>query len=199
MSYVTENERVSSKRRACVFAASRTGNNAEHVAAARDVGRLVSRLEWDAVYGGGPAGLMGAFADGFLSGGGRLMGVVPEDLYVKERGQTPTGVEIVTTPTIYERKQKMIEGIDLFIALPGGVGTLDELFEVVEMKYHGEINARIALFSPDDFWHKIEELMQTLAQVGYVSARHMQIMERLSNIDELELLMLDVTAYKLQT
>lgn len=183
--------RAGQRPRACIFAASRIGRNSEHADAARDVGQLLSRLGWEAVYGGGPAGLMGAFAQGYLAGGARLTGVVPEDLYMKERHQAFAGVEIVTTPTIYERKRRMIEGIELFIALPGGIGTLDELFEVVEMKYHGEISARIALYSPDGFWNQIDALMEKFSLEGYVTPIHREIMERPSSIAAVEEILLE--------
>lgn len=183
--------RSNSQRRACVFAASRQGATPQHDQDAEDVGRLLALHGWDVVYGGGPAGLMGVFARSFLRSGRRLTGIVPKDLAAREEAQKIPGVTIETTPTIYERKRRMIEGTDLFVVLPGGIGTLDELFEVIEMKYHGETAARIVLYSSDGFWDVVHDLVDRLLELGYVTPMHRRLIDRVSTVAALETLVIE--------
>lgn len=179
-------------RRACVFASSRFGACRAHEASARDVGRLLAERKWDTVFGGGPDGLMGAFARSFLAAGTSLVGVVPNDLFVKEQGQGMPGLTILTTPTIFERKRRMIEGTDLFIALPGGIGTLDELFDVLEMKFHGETTARIVLFSPDHYWDALTTLFDSMMAAGYVTHAHKTLLDRVADCRALEKILIEI-------
>ncbi|HEX9207333.1 MAG TPA: TIGR00730 family Rossman fold protein [Steroidobacteraceae bacterium] len=112
----------------CVFCGAALGNGPEYAAAARAVGAEIGRRGWTLVYGGGHVGLMGVLADSALAAGARVVGVIPKFLYDREvahRGLTQ--LEIVAS--FAERKQRMGELSDAFLSLPGGVGTMDELFE----------------------------------------------------------------------
>ena len=112
----------------CVFCGAAFGNGPEYAAATRAVGAEIGRRGWTLVYGGGHVGLMGVLADSALAAGARVIGVIPRFLYDKEvahRGLSQ--LEIVTS--FAERKQRMGELSDAFLSLPGGVGTMDELFE----------------------------------------------------------------------
>ncbi len=179
------------ERRACVFAASREGATPQHVQDAVDVGHLLAKHGWQVIYGGGPAGLMGVFARSFLRSGKPLWGIVPEHLATREREHVIDGVIIEATPTIYQRKQRMIEDTDMFVVLPGGIGTLDELFEVIEMKYHGETNARIVLYSTDGFWDPIYALVDHLLALGYVTPKHRLLVDRVSEVAALEAIVIE--------
>jgi uncharacterized protein (TIGR00730 family) len=114
----------------CVFAGSSSGARAEYAAGARELGRALAARGIDLVYGGARVGLMGALADEVLLAGGRAIGVMPESLVAKEvahRGLT----QLHVVKTMHERKAMMSDLAQGFIALPGGMGTLDELFEIV--------------------------------------------------------------------
>jgi uncharacterized protein (TIGR00730 family) len=112
----------------CVFCGSAPGTRPEFAEAARTVGREIGRRRWTLVYGGGRVGLMGLLADAALQSGARVLGVIPRFLYEKEVGHDGlTSLEIVTT--FADRKQRMGELSDAFLSLPGGVGTMDEMFE----------------------------------------------------------------------
>jgi uncharacterized protein (TIGR00730 family) len=116
-------------RTVCVFCGSSSGDEPHYLELARAAGELLARRGLTLVYGGGRVGLMGALADAALAAGGRVIGVIPQMLLDKEVGHTGlTELRVVTTMT--ERKLLMGELSDAFIALPGGIGTMDELFEV---------------------------------------------------------------------
>jgi hypothetical protein len=153
--------------------------------AAREVGTLLADRGWIAIFGAGPVGLMGAFAESYARHGRELIGVVPNDLYIKEKGAHKVAMTIVTTPTIFERKRRMIEGTDLFIVLPGGIGTLDELFEILEMRFHSEIRSRIVLYAPDDFWDSVIQFIDRVIEAGYATDEHKALLERASSVQAL--------------
>lgn len=112
----------------CVFCGSAAGTRPEYAQAALEVGTEIGRRGWTLVYGGGRVGLMGVLADAALRAGGRVTGVIPRFLYELEVGHTGlTTLEIVDT--FAQRKQRMGDLSDAFLSLPGGVGTMDEMFE----------------------------------------------------------------------
>lgn len=115
-------------RSVCVFCGSSPGNSPEYLAVARATGDLIARRGLTLVYGGGRVGLMGALADAALAGGGRVIGVIPQLLLSKEAGHTELS-ELHVVQTMSERKLLMGDLADAFLALPGGIGTMDELFE----------------------------------------------------------------------
>ena len=98
-------------------------------AAAHQVGTLIGSFGWQLVYGGGRAGLMGAVADAALAAGARVVGVIPRSLVMREHGHTGLS-ELHVVQTMHERKTMMAERSDIFLALPGGLGTMEELLEV---------------------------------------------------------------------
>lgn len=114
--------------RICVFCGSNSGNNELYANAARETGRTLARLGIDLVYGGGRVGLMGMLADAALIEGGRVIGVMPQSLLEREIQHTSL-TELHIVATMHERKTRMAELADGFIALPGGAGTLEEIFE----------------------------------------------------------------------
>jgi uncharacterized protein (TIGR00730 family) len=116
-------------RRICVFCGSNRGTNGAYIEAARSLGRLFAQEGIGLVYGGGSVGLMGELADAVLSAGGEAIGVIPHALWAREVGHRGlTDLHIVDT--MHERKAMMADLADAFLALPGGLGTLEEIFEV---------------------------------------------------------------------
>jgi uncharacterized protein (TIGR00730 family) len=116
-------------RSLCVFCGSSPGRDPAFLAAARAFGALLAREDLTLVYGGGHVGLMGALADACLQAGGRVVGVIPQALWDREVGHGGL-TELHVVGTMHERKAKMAELADAFVALPGGLGTLEEIFEV---------------------------------------------------------------------
>ena len=127
-------------RRVCVYCGSSFGNDERFREAAKTVGTLCAQRGLGVVYGGGSVGLMGVVADAALAAGGEVIGVIPTKLITLEkehRGLT----KLIETETMHERKRIMMEHSDAFIALPGGYGTLEELFEVLawlQLGYHAK-------------------------------------------------------------
>jgi uncharacterized protein (TIGR00730 family) len=113
----------------CVYCGSRDGLDPAHLAAAREVGREIGRRGWRLVYGGGHTGLMGAVADAALAAGAEVIGIIPDRLIERELGHGGV-TELQVVGSMHERKQKMAEQSDAFVALPGGIGTMEEIFEI---------------------------------------------------------------------
>jgi len=116
-------------RSICVYCGASTGRGEAYVAAARAMGTALARRGLRLVYGGASVGLMGAVADAALAAGGEVVGVIPESLMKKELAH-PGLTELVVTRSMHERKTVMADRADGFVALPGGIGTLEELFEI---------------------------------------------------------------------
>jgi uncharacterized protein (TIGR00730 family) len=124
----------------CVYCGSRSGDDAAFQSAARDVGRAIGQRGWRLVYGGGRSGLMGSVADAALAAGAEVIGVIPRALMGRELGHRGI-TELHVVETMHERKHLMAERSDAFIALPGGIGTFEELFEVwtwLQLGYHAK-------------------------------------------------------------
>ena len=113
----------------CVYCGSRDGLDPAHLAAAREIGREIGQRGWRLVYGGGHTGLMGAVADAALAAGAEVIGIIPDRLIERELGHGGV-TELQVVGSMHERKQKMAEQSDAFIALPGGIGTMEEIFEI---------------------------------------------------------------------
>jgi uncharacterized protein (TIGR00730 family) len=160
----------------CVYCGSRTGSEAAYRAAAEAVGRAIGRNGWQLVYGGGRAGLMGIVADAALAAGARVVGVIPSTLMERELGH-PGLHELHVVETMHERKQMMAERSDAFVALPGGIGTFEELFEVWTWRQLGYHDKPLGLLNLDGYY---DRLLQFLAQTearGFVSAAQRELLQ----------------------
>lgn len=135
----------------CVFCGGSPKVDGRYVELARDSGALLGARGVEVVYGGASTGLMGALADGALAAGGRVTGVMPATLRARETTH-PALTELVEVETMAERKAAMFARSSAFLALPGGFGTLDELFEAVTLRQIGEHDRRIAMLDERGFW-----------------------------------------------
>jgi uncharacterized protein (TIGR00730 family) len=159
----------------CVYCGSRTGNEPSHADAADEVGTLIGRLGWQLVYGGGRAGLMGRVADAAIVAGARTVGVIPLSLMQRELGH-PDLDELHVVQTMHERKQMMAERSDAFIALPGGIGTFEELFEVWTWRQLGYHDKPIALLNVDGYYDKLIEFLAQTQRQGFVHAAQRELL-----------------------
>lgn len=154
-------------RRVCVFCGSRAGHG-EWTEAADAFGRLLGRRGLGLVYGGANQGLMGAVADGALAEGAEVIGVMPGALEVSERAHTRlTTMEIV--PTMHARKARMIALSDAIVALPGGLGTLDELFEAWTWSTLGIHNKPVGLLDIGGYWQPLLQFLDHATDAGLVT------------------------------
>ncbi len=152
----------------CVYCGSRLGERAEYAEAARRLGQAIGERSWQLVYGGGKVGLMGVVADAVLAAGGRVVGVIPESLEKLEVGHRGLS-ELHVVPTMHVRKQMMAERADAFVALPGGIGTLEELYEVWtwrQLRYHDN---PIGLLDTAGYWQPLLRLMDHTVAEGFLS------------------------------
>jgi uncharacterized protein (TIGR00730 family) len=159
----------------CVYCGSRTGSEPAYCEAATAIGTLIGRMGWQLVYGGGRAGLMGLVADAALAAGARVVGVIPATLMERELGHTGLS-ELHVVDTMHERKHMMAERSDAFVALPGGIGTFEELFEVWTWRQLGYHDKPVGLLNVDGYYDTlIAFLAQTQAR-GFVSAAQRELL-----------------------
>jgi uncharacterized protein (TIGR00730 family) len=159
----------------CVYCGSRSGNEPSYADAADEVGTLIGRLGWQLVYGGGKAGLMGRVADAAIVAGARTVGVIPQSLMQRELGH-PDLDELHVVETMHERKQMMAERSDAFIALPGGIGTFEELFEVWTWRQLGYHDKPVALLNVDGYYDKLIEFLAQTEQRGFVHVAQRELL-----------------------
>lgn len=152
----------------CVFCGARAGSEPAWADEARRFGAALARRGWRLVFGGGHVGLMGAVADGALSAGGEVVGVIPRSLLARELAhQGLTRLEVVDDMAL--RKTRMIEVSDAFAALPGGLGTLDELFEVLTLRQIGEHRKPVGLLDQAGYWQPLLAACDAMVAAGFVS------------------------------
>jgi uncharacterized protein (TIGR00730 family) len=158
-------------RRVCVFCGSREGARPEYAKAAQELGRALAMCDLELVYGGGRVGLMGVLADAAMAAGCEVTGVIPESLHLLEIGHE--GIDnLYVVESMHERKAKMAELADGFIALPGGLGTLEETFEIWTWAQLGHHRKPVALLDVAEFWRPLMGLLENMVHEGFVSAKH---------------------------
>lgn len=158
-------------RRICVFCGSNSGADAIYAEAARNLGRLFAREGIALVYGGGSVGLMGELADSVLESGGEVIGVIPHALWAREVGHRGlTDLRIVDT--MHERKAQMADLSDAFIALPGGLGTLEEIFEVWTWAQLGLHAKPLGFLDVGGFYTPLMEFLDRSVRARFVRVEH---------------------------
>ena len=164
-------------KRLAVYCGSAPGVDPAFAAATRDLGRLMAARGIDLVYGGGRLGLMGIIADTVLEHGGKVYGVIPEALVAHEVAHLGC-TELHQVADMHERKAKMTELCDAFVALPGGIGTLDELFEAWTWNALGYHSQPLCLLNVNGFWNDLADFMDHVSASGFLSpARRTQLLK----------------------
>lgn len=154
----------------CVYCGSQKGENAKFIEQAQQMGRVMARNNVRLVYGAGTRGLMGTIAEAVHSNGGLVTGIIPEFLLHSEAAHKPELYcdEVVVTASMHERKQKMFEHSDAFIAMPGGIGTLEELVEIMTWAQLGRHEKPIGLLNVDGFWDPFLDLLKHMDESGFL-------------------------------
>jgi len=161
-------------RRVCVFCGSNPGHDPAFAEAARELGTLLAREGIALVYGGGSVGLMGILADAVLAGGGEVIGVIPHALWAREVGHRGlTDLRIVET--MHERKATMADLADAFIALPGGLGTLEEIFEIWTWAQLGLHQKPVGFLDVQGFYAPLMEFLDRAVRARFVRDEHRAI------------------------
>ena len=158
---------MSSIKSVCVYCASGPGKNPAFVEAARSFGRVLAENGIRLVYGGGSVGLMGALADAVLDHGGAVTGVIPEFLVNREH-MLARAQERIITRDMHERKRIMFGRADAFVALPGGVGTLEELVEQLTWAQLGRHKKPILILNVEGFWDPLCALLDRMEKLEFI-------------------------------
>ncbi len=153
----------------CVYCASGPGNNPAFMEAATQLGRILAHNGIRLVYGGGSVGLMGALAEAVLDHGGTVTGVIPDFLVNREHMLVRVQERIIT-PDMHERKRVMFERADAFVALPGGVGTLEELVEQLTWAQLGRHKKPILILNSAGFWDPLCTLIEQMEELDFIRA-----------------------------
>jgi uncharacterized protein (TIGR00730 family) len=171
-------------KRIAVFCGSSAGNEDNYRSQATLLGKTLAKQNIELVYGGAKVGLMGLIADGVLSEGGKVIGVLPNFLRSKEIAHTRL-TELILVESMHERKTKMNDLCDGVIALPGGFGTLEELFEMLTWAQLGLHRKPIALLNTDGFYDALNILIQNMVDKGLLKEVNQRMLLVSDNIDDL--------------
>src|SRR5437879_7727035 len=151
----------------CVYCGSGPGTNPRFVETAQALGKIFAENNIRLVYGGGSVGLMGAIAKSALEHGGKVTGIIPDFLRARENALTRIQ-EMIVTPDMHERKRLMFERSDAFVALPGGVGTLEELVEQLTWQQLGRHSKPVLLANIDNFWEPLLALLTHMRATEFI-------------------------------
>ena len=169
-------------KKICVFCGSSNGNEAKFLELANQVGTLIGSLGWGLVYGGGKVGLMGAVANTVLAGKQEVIGVIPKSLMSAEVAHVGV-TKLHVVETMHERKKMMYDLSDAFLILPGGMGTLDEMFEIItwaQLKYH---HKPIYILNEFGFYDSLLQFVNHSSQHGFIKKEHLQLFKVIKNVE----------------
>jgi uncharacterized protein (TIGR00730 family) len=151
----------------CVYCGSGPGTNPRFIESAIGLGKVMAENGIGLVYGGGSVGLMGAVAQSVLDNGGRVTGIIPEFLTKRENAMVGAQ-ELIVTHDMHERKRLMFERSDAFVALPGGIGTLEELVEQLTWQQLGRHSKPILMANIDNFWEPLLQLLTHMRSTAFI-------------------------------
>jgi uncharacterized protein (TIGR00730 family) len=176
-------------KKLCIFCGSAAGNDSKYIELGTKVGELLVKNNIGLVYGGASIGLMGAIADSVLKHGGHVTGVIPKalvDYEVAHKGLS----ELHITENMHQRKQMMYDYSDAFLSLPGGMGTLDEMFEVLtwtQLKYHEKGSY---IFNFEGFYDSLLSYLKHSQAEGFIKLAHLELLSEIKDLASLEKLLL---------
>ena len=168
----------------CAFAGAAKGRSAQFSSEAYRLGQMIGARGHKIIYGGGRTGLMGAFADGALSAGADVTGIIPEFLDNHEVGHKGIG-ELIITNTMHERKSSMYKDATDFVVLPGGLGSLDETMEVLTWCQLKLLNAKVHIFDLDGYWQPLHEMLSHIVEQGFMHSTNLDYVFWAKTADEL--------------
>jgi len=160
----------------CVYCGSKPGQDPRFAAVAQEVGQWIGQHSGQLVYGGGRNGLMGLIADSTRAAGGRVVGVIPSALVEREWAHEGCD-ELHVVETMHERKRMMMERADAFLALPGGIGTFEELFEVWAWRQLGYHDKPIGILSSRGYYDRMMAFMQDVVREGFMGEWQMDLVQ----------------------
>ncbi|MEM6810860.1 MAG: TIGR00730 family Rossman fold protein [Pseudomonadota bacterium] len=174
---------MSNIKNVCVYCGSSSRVDESYKEAAANLGKNIAEAGWGVVYGGGRVGLMGIVADTALKHGVHVKGIIPEHIQSREIEHTDLS-ELVVVDTMHQRKQIMVDSSDAFVILPGGLGTLDELFEIATWKQLGLHDKPIVIVNMNDYWTKLIEALHHVAGEGFMREEDLGLFHLVGSVDE---------------
>lgn len=168
----------------CVYCASSDRLDPKYAAAATELGHELVARGWGLVYGGGKTGLMGAIARAVKTGGGRVVGVIPEFMKARELAYDEAD-ELVTVVTMRERKLLMETRADAFVALPGGFGTLEEIMEILTLRQLAVVNKPCVFLNQDGFYDPLLQLFKTMLDEKFFKPSNMDLFRVANSVPEI--------------
>ncbi|MGT2468155.1 LOG family protein [Mesorhizobium atlanticum] len=161
-------------RSVCVYCGSSPGRDEAYIKAGHMLGRSLAKSGLRLIYGGGNKGIMGAVADGALKAGGKVTGIIPRFLINREATETALDKldELLITDNMHERKHSMFEKSDAFVALPGGIGTVEEIVEIMAWAQLGHHRKPIVFANVNGFWDPMLALIEHMSEEGFIHTAH---------------------------
>ena len=169
--------------RICVYCGSSNGHDQTILEMASDFGCRLAHQNIGLVYGGSSLGVMGTLANAVMEDGGDVTGVIPENLFSKEVAHTGI-TKLITVADMHERKYKMADLADAFVALPGGFGTMEELFEIITWNQIGIIDKPVTLLNWNEFYTPLLEMIQHATEAGFIRQQNVKILQTAESVDE---------------
>lgn len=171
-------------RSLCVYCGSSVGNDPRYSEIAREVGTLLAANDIRLVYGGGNVGLMGVVADSVMAAGGSVLGVIPVGLFETEQGHRGI-TELVEVGSMHERKALMAAEADAFLALPGGLGTLEELAEIFTWAQLGIHDHPVGVLDVDGFWQPIIGFLDGAVTAGFMRPANRSLLRVIDRVEDI--------------
>jgi uncharacterized protein (TIGR00730 family) len=175
---------ITNIKKVCVYCASSNQSGEEYINCAKELGRILAENNISIVYGGGKRGLMGYLANSAMENNGKVIGVMPEFMVEREWAHKEIS-ELIMVNTMHERKALMIKDTDAVIALPGGSGTMEELFEVITLKRLGMYINPIILVNTNNFYDHLLAFFERMVLDKFLDERHMDILSVIKSPDEI--------------
>jgi uncharacterized protein (TIGR00730 family) len=169
------NRSMNKIRSVCVYCGSSSGHDERYLKAAHSLGRAIAQAGLDLVYGGGTRGLMGAVSDSAIRAGGRVVGIIPRFLINREATEPALDRlhELLVTDDMHQRKHAMFEKSDAFVALPGGIGTLEEIVEIMTWAQLGHHRKPMVFANISGFWNPMLALFEHMDAQGFIHSSHL--------------------------
>ena len=160
-------------KRVCIYCGSSPGSLPEYAAAARHCGTVLAERGLTVVYGGGNVGLMGILADAALAAGGEVIGIIPRRMIARELGHAGV-TSLIPVDSMHQRKQKMADLADAFLALPGGIGTMEELFEALTWLQLGIHNKPVGLLNVAGFYDRLMQFLAYMQEQCFLKPQNLE-------------------------
>jgi uncharacterized protein (TIGR00730 family) len=168
----------------CIYCGSSSHVDEVYKQTARNVAAAIAQSGMNLIYGGGHVGLMGLVADSALSAGGKVIGIIPEHIRAHEVQHTGL-TEMIVVDSMHKRKDLMAEKADAFVVLPGGLGTLDETFEILTWKQLGLHTKPVVFYNVNGYWDPMIKLIQHIVDQHFAIPGHLNLYKVVSSIDEM--------------